>query len=242
LLRNTPHPVGSADHLLPQGEKEKRDPPMTISDPHLSTGTGARVDLLMIADMVEAGSRVLDVGCGDGQLLKLLAEGRNVDARGIELSREGVANCVTRGLAVIQGDADTDLVDYPDDSFDYVILSQTIQATRNPRRVLEQMLRVGRRAIVSFPNFGHWRVRRDLLVKGRMPVTENLPDAWYETPNIHFCTIRDFDDLVKDIGAVTERARALDASGKPLRLNAPWWFWNVFGEQAVFLLKRAATQ
>jgi methionine biosynthesis protein MetW len=211
---------------------------MTISDPHLSTGPGARVDLLMIADMVEPGTRVLDVGCGDGALLKLLAEWRNVDARGIELSREGVANCVTRGLAVIQGDADTDLVDYPDDSFDYVILSQTIQATRNPRRVLEQMLRIGRRAIVSFPNFGHWRVRRDLLLKGRMPVTENLPDAWYETPNIHFCTIHDFYDLVKDIGAVTERARALDASGKPLRLNAPWWFWNVFGEQAVFLLKR----
>jgi methionine biosynthesis protein MetW len=211
---------------------------MTISDPHLNAGPGARVDLLMITDMVEPGSRVLDVGCGDGALLKILAETRSVDARGIELSREGVANCVTRGLAVIQGDADTDLVDYPDDSFDYVILSQTIQATRNPRRVLEQMLRIGRRAIVSFPNFGHWRVRRDLLLKGRMPVTENLPDAWYETPNIHFCTIHDFYDLVKDIGAVTERARALDASGKPLRLNAPWWFWNVFGEQAVFLLKR----
>ncbi len=211
---------------------------MTISDPHLNAGPGARVDLLMIAAMVEPGSRVLDVGCGDGALLKILAETRNVDARGIELSREGVANCVTRGLAVIQGDADTDLVDYPDDSFDYVILSQTIQATRNPRRVLEQMLRIGRRAIVSFPNFGHWRVRRDLLLKGRMPVTENLPDAWYETPNIHFCTIHDFYDLVKDIGAVTERAQALHASGKPLRLNAPWWFWNVFGEQAVFLLKR----
>ncbi len=211
---------------------------MTISDPHLSMGPGARVDLLMIADMVEPGSRVLDVGCGDGALLKLLAEAKGVDARGIELSRDGVANCVTRGLAVIQGDADTDLVDYPDDSFDYVILSQTIQATRNPRRVLEQMLRVGRRAIVSFPNFGHWRVRRDLLMKGRMPVTENLPDAWYDTPNIHFCTINDFHELVEEIGAVTERARALNASGQLLRLNAPWWFWNVFGEQAVFLLKR----
>ena len=145
---------------------------------------------------------------------------------------------ITRGLAVIQGDADTDLINYPDDSFDYVILSQTIQATRNPRTVLEQMLRVGRRAIVSFPNFGHWRVRKDLLIGGRMPVTENLPDAWYETPNIHFCTIRDFDDLVKTIGAVTERAQAMDASGNRLRLSAPWWFWNVFGEQAVFLLKR----
>jgi methionine biosynthesis protein MetW len=211
---------------------------MTISDPHLATGPGARVDLLIIADMVEPGSRVLDVGCGDGALLKLLAEKKQVDARGIELSREGVASCVTRGLAVIQGDADTDLSEYPDDSFDYVILSQTIQATRNPRKVLEQMLRVGRRAIVSFPNFGHWRVRTSLFFRGRMPVTENLPDAWYETPNIHFCTIHDFHDLVQDVGAVTERAQALNASGNPLRLNAPWWFWNVFGEQAVFLLSR----
>jgi methionine biosynthesis protein MetW len=211
---------------------------VTISDPHLSSGPGARVDLLMIADMVEPGSRVLDVGCGDGALLKLLAEKKQVDARGIELSRDGVASCVARGLAVIQGDADADLSDYPDDGFDYVILSQTIQATRNPRRVLEQMLRVGRRAIVSFPNFGHWRVRTSLLFRGRMPITENLPDAWYETPNIHFCTIHDFYDLVQDVGAVMERARALDASGNPLRLNAPWWFWNVFGEQAVFLLRR----
>jgi methionine biosynthesis protein MetW len=211
---------------------------MTISDPHLSTGPGARVDLLIIADMVEPGSRVLDVGCGDGALLKILADRKQVDARGIELSREGVANCVTHGLAVIQGDADTDLSEYPDDSFDYVILSQTIQATRHPRKVLEQMLRVGRRAIVSFPNFGHWRVRTSLLFRGRMPVTENLPDAWYETPNIHFCTIHDFHDLVQDVGAVMERAQALNASGNPLRLNAPWWFWNIFGEQAVFLLRR----
>lgn len=211
---------------------------MTISDPHLSTGPGARVDLLLIADMVAKGARVLDVGCGDGALLRLLAARRDVDGRGIELSRDGVARCVSQGLAVIQGDADTDLRDYPDDAFDYVILSQTLQATRNPRLVLEQMLRVGRRAIVSFPNFGHWRIRTRLLLKGRMPVTENLPDAWYETPNIHFCTIRDFDELVETIDAEVEQARALDASGRQLRLNAPWWFWNVFGDQAVFLLRR----
>jgi methionine biosynthesis protein MetW len=211
---------------------------MTISDPHLSSGPGARVDLVMIADMVEPGSRVLDVGCGDGALLDLLTFGKGVDARGIELSKEGVSRCVARGLAVIQGDADADLRDYPDDSFDYVILSQTIQATRNPRQVLEQMLRVGRRAIVSFPNFGHWKVRRDLVFKGRMPVTENLPDTWYDTPNIHFCTIRDFVDLVGEIGAEMERAQALNAAGRVIRLTAPWWFWNLFGEQAVFVLKR----
>jgi methionine biosynthesis protein MetW len=211
---------------------------MSRSDPHLSAGPGARVDLLQIAELVMPGARVLDVGCGDGALMHLLATTRQVDARGIELSREGVAGCVAKGLAVIQGDADTDLSDYPDDAFDYVILSQTLQATRQPRRVLENMLRIGRRAIVSFPNFGHWRIRGSLAIFGRMPVTENLPDAWYETPNIHFCTIRDFVELVRAVGAVTEHSQALNAAGRPLKLTAPWWFWNLFGEQAVFLLRR----
>jgi methionine biosynthesis protein MetW len=150
-----------------------------------------RRDHLLVARMVEPRSRVLDVGCGDGSLLALLRERREADARGIELSRDGVSVCLAKGLAVIQGDADTDLVDYPDDSFDYVILSQTLQATRRPRIVLEHMLRIGRRAIVSFPNFGHWRVRYELGIRGRMPVTENMPHTWYDTPNIHFCTIRD---------------------------------------------------
>lgn len=198
-----------------------------------------RIDFSLIADMVEPGSRVLDVGCGDGALLDLLASRRGVDGRGIELSRDGVAGCVARGLSVIQGDADTDLADYPDDAFDYVILSQTIQATRHPRKVLENMVRIGRRAIVSFPNFGHWSIRAQLVFKGRMPVTDNLPDTWYDTANIHFCTIRDFVGLCNEVGAVTERAVALNSAGRDIGVRAPWWFWNLFGQQAVFVLRRS---
>jgi methionine biosynthesis protein MetW len=198
---------------------------------------GYRADHLLVAQMVEPGSKVLDVGCGEGDLLRLL-ETRGVDGRGIELSREGVNRCVAKGLAVVQGDADTDLVNYPDDAFDYVILSQTLQATRQPRAVLENLLRIGRRAIVSFPNFGHWKMRLQLLVKGQMPRTENLPATWYDTPNIHFCTIKDFVQLCDEINVKMERAVALDIDGRPLRLNAPWWFWNMFGEQGVFLLSR----
>jgi methionine biosynthesis protein MetW len=199
-----------------------------------------RLDLILVANMVEPGSRVLDVGCGDGSLLALLRESRNVDARGIELSREGVSECLAKGLPVIQGDADTDLGDYPDDAFDYVILSQTLQATRQPRAVLENMLRIGRRAIVSFPNFGHWRIRYEVGLRGRMPVTQNLPDPWYETPNIHFCTIRDFVALCREVDAKMERAIALNSGGQPVRVTMPWWVWNMFGEQAVFLLRRGA--
>ena len=198
---------------------------------------GLRGDLALIAGLVAPGSRVLDIGCGDGELLKLL-EGRGVDGRGIELSREGVNDCVAKGLAVIQGDADADLAEYPDDAFDYVVLSQTLQATRHPRVVLEHMLRIGRRAVVSFPNFGHWRIRLQLMFAGRMPQTANLPDTWYDTPNIHFCTIKDFRELCVAAGVKMEKAVALNPWGSPLRLNAPWWFWNMLGEQAVFRLSR----
>ena len=196
-----------------------------------------RGDHLLVAQMVERGSKVLDVGCGDGDLLQLLESG-GIDGRGIELSREGVNRCVAKGLAVVQGDADTDLVNYPDDAFDYVILSQTLQATRQPRVVLEHMLRIGRHGIVSFPNFGHWKIRLQILLGGHMPRTDNLPYAWWESPNIHFCTIKDFRELCQVTGAEIEKSVALDAWGRALRFNAPWWTWNLLGEQGVFLLSR----
>jgi len=208
-------------------------PPHTVR----TTDTN-RVDLLLIAEMVAPGARVLDVGCGDGTLLRLLAEKRGVDGRGIELSQAGVNSCVAQGLSVIQGDADTDLVHYPDLAFDYAILSQTIQATYAPRDVLKQLLRIGKRAVVSFPNFGHWRVRTQLLFGGRMPQTDNLPDRWYDTPNIHLCTIKDFLGLCKDAGAKVERAVALNAYGRKLGVAMPAFAQNLFGEQAVFLLSR----
>jgi len=198
----------------------------------------SRVDLLLIAEMVTPGTRVLDVGCGDGTLLRLLAEKRGVDGRCIELSQAGVNSCVAQGLAVIQGDADTDLVYYPDLAFDYAILSQTIQATYSPRDVLKQLLRIGRRAVVSFPNFGHWRVRTGLMFGGKMPTTDNLPNRWYDTPNIHLCTIKDFLDLCKDVGAKVERAHALNAYGSKMGVSMPLFMQNLFGEQAVFLLSR----
>ena len=198
----------------------------------------SRVDLLLIAEMVTPGARVLDVGCGDGTLLRLLAEKRGVDGRGIELSQAGVNSCVAQGLSVVQGDADDDLVDYPDLAFDFAILSQTLQATYSPRHVLEQLLRIGKRAVVSFPNFGHWRVRSQLLFGGRMPQTDNLPDCWYESPNSHLCTIKDFLGLCKDVGARVERAVALNAYGRKLGVSMPVFAQNLFGEQAVFLLSR----
>jgi methionine biosynthesis protein MetW len=211
---------------------------ITVPVPQLRPTDIARVDLLLIAEMVTPGARVLDIGCGDGTLLRILGQRRGVDGRGIELSQAGVNSCVAQGLSVIQGDADADLIHYPDLAFDYAILSQTIQATRNPRHVLEQLLRIGKRVVVSFPNFGHWRVRAELLFAGSMPRTDNLPDSWYDTPNIHLCTIKDFVALCRDIGAKIERASALNASGTKLGVSMPLFMQNLFGEQAVFLLSR----
>ncbi|MBX8784478.1 methionine biosynthesis protein MetW [Ochrobactrum sp. GRS2] len=198
----------------------------------------SRVDFDIIASLVRPGTRVLDVGCSDGELLQLLRDSRNVDGRGVELSQSGVNQCLMRGLSVIQGDADRDLVYYPDSSFDYVILSQTLQATLNPKKVLSELLRIGERAIVSIPNFGYWRVRGSLLFRGRMPVTKELPFSWYDTPNIHFCTIRDFVDMTKEVGATVEDAVALNRNGERMPFSLPWGMWNLLGQQAVFLLKR----
>ena len=197
-----------------------------------------RIDFKLVASMIEPNTKILDVGSDDGALLELLRDERGVEGRGIELSQKGVNKCVARGLSVIQGDADKDLIYYPDDSFDYVILSQTIQATHNPKEVLEHLLRIGRKAIVSFPNFGHWRVRSHLMFFGRMPVNDYLPYSWYDTPNIHFCTVRDFVNLCGETNATIEQANGLQANGERISFNAPWWFWNIFAEQAIFLLSR----
>ncbi len=197
-----------------------------------------RGDLKVISSLVPEGARVLDIGCEDGALLDLLARERNVDGRGIELSQEGVNRCVARGLSAIQGDADKDLEDYPDKAFDVVILSQTLQATREPRKVISELLRIGKQSIVSIPNFAHWRNRVQLLIKGRMPVTKYLPYEWYDTPNIHFCSLRDFVSLCHDLDARVDKAYALSAQGNKMAVNAPWWAWNVIAEQAVFVLKR----
>jgi methionine biosynthesis protein MetW len=161
-----------------------------------------------------------------------------VDARGIEIAQSNVNQCVARGLSVVQGDADTDLLNYPDNAFDFAILSQTIQATRRPLDVLEQLLRIGKRTIVSFPNFGHWRIRSQIMFRGRMPVTQNLSYAWYDTPNIHFCTIDDFVALCKELDAKIERSVALNAQGQRLGLKIPLFMQNMLGEQAIFLLSR----
>ncbi len=197
-----------------------------------------RVDLQLIADMIEPHSRVLDVGCGDGALLDYLVHFRHVDGRGIELSTEGVNASISAGLSVIQGDADTDLKDYPDDVFDYVVLSQTLQAMVQPKVVLSHLLRIARHAIVSFPNFAHWRARLLLGIFGKMPVSKTLPYEWYETPNIHLCTIRDFVALCRGLNIVIEAQNILDTQGRVRNVSTTLFSANLFGEQAVFLLRK----
>lgn len=195
-----------------------------------------RPDLAAIAEMIPKGARLLDIGCGDGMLLEYLVRTKGVDGRGLELIQQNVNACVTRGLSVVQGDADTDLGEYPSGVFDFAILSQTIQATRRPRYVLNELLRIGSRTIVSFPNFGHWRVRLSLLAFGRMPVTKALGHAWYDTPNIHLCTIADFLALAHEAGAHIERALSIDGRGRAHPMQAEAWGPNLLAEGAIFQL------
>lgn len=192
-----------------------------------------RPDLAIIAGNVARGARVLDVGCGDGTLMTALRDRHGCDARGMEIDAHNVAECVAKGLSVIQGDADKDLAFYPDDCVDYAILSQTLQTTHRPDKVLDELLRIGRRAFVSFPNFAHWRVRLTLLWGGRMPVTRLLPIAWYETPNIHHMTVTDFRALVAEKGARVEQAWFLGGDSEIGSAAA-----NLRAEHAIFLLSR----
>ncbi len=197
--------------------------------------TTLRPDLAIIAANVAPGTRVLDVGCGDGALMAALEQTRGCDARGLELDPRDVASAMARGLSVMQGDADTDLADYPPHAFDYAILSQTLQTTMRPHIVLDQLLRIGTRAFVSFPNFAHWRVRASLLWGGRMPVTPLLPLEWYETPNIHHVTIDDFRAFVRARGITVEGVWFLSGGRQTSAAAA-----NFRAEHAVFLLRSAA--
>lgn len=192
-----------------------------------------RPDLQIIADNIARGARVLDVGCGTGDLMAALRDSKGVDARGMEIDAAGVTEAVARGLSVIQGDADSDLADYPDGAFDYAILSQTLQTTVRPDLVLEQLLRIGRKAFVSFPNFAHWRIRFSLMYGGQMPVTRQLPARWYDTPNIHHVTIDDFRSFLKERSIIVEGAWFLSGDKRTTSAAA-----NFLAEHAVFLLSR----
>jgi len=201
-----------------------------------------REDFREILRLVRPGARVLDIGCGEGALLELLAREKQIDGRGLEISPQGVSACLSRGLAVVQGDADRDLADFPSRAFDYAILSQTLQTVRAPRLVLNELLRIAERAVVSVPNFGHWKVRFSLLRTGRMPMTGALDEPWYSTPNIHLCTLRDFGDLCDELGLQIEASAALSA-GRPARpMDPAHWSENWRAEQAIFLLSHPGRQ
>ena len=192
----------------------------------------------IIANMIAENSRVLDVGCSDGSLMEILKKSKNVDIRGIEISKEKVQTCISKGLTVIEGDAEFDLKQFPDKSFDYVVLGQTLQAFINPEIVIKELLRVGNKAIVTIPNFGHWKVRLNLLIQGTMPVTKTLPNDWYNTPNIHMCTIKDFFKFSEKINFKIFRSFALINKNVSTISSSNLSFKNLFCELGIFLIEK----
>ena len=192
----------------------------------------------IIADIIEANTRVLDVGCNDGTLMEFLKRNKNIDIRGIEISKDQVQTCIAKGLTVIEGNAEFDLKQFPNDSFDYVILSQTLQAFRNTEVVTKELLRVGKKAIVTIPNFGHWKVRINLLTKGTMPVTKTLPNNWYNTPNLHMCTIKDFVKFSKIMDFKIFKSLALINKNVSNINNSNLFLKNLFAELGIFLIEK----
>ena len=192
----------------------------------------------IISDLIEKNTRVLDVGCGDGTLMEYLKHNKEIDIRGIEISKDNVQKCLSKGLAVIEGDAEKDLLQFPDSSFDFVILSQTLQAFLSPEIVIKELIRVGKKAIVTIPNFGFWKVRLHLLFKGTMPITKNLPDEWYNTPNLHVCTIKDFYNFCENREIKLDKSLALQnekiSSINEFNLNVK----NLSAELGIFLIER----
>ena len=192
----------------------------------------------VIADLIEKDTRVLDVGCADGTLMKFLKDNKNIDIRGLELSKDKVQECIAKGLTVIEGNAEKDLKQFPEKSFDYVVLSQTLQAFLNPELVISELLRVGKKAIVTIPNFGYWKIRLHLLTKGTMPITKTLPDEWYNTPNLHMCTIKDFVYFVKSRNFKIYKSLALNNQNVSLINNTNLGIKNLFADLGIFLIEK----
>ena len=192
----------------------------------------------IISNLITKGSKVLDVGCDDGTLMEFLKESKDVNIRGIEISKQKVQTCISKGLTVIEGNAEYDLKQFPDNSFDYVVLGQTLQAFVNPEIVIRELLRVGKKAVVTIPNFGHWKVRLNLLFKGTMPVTQTLPNDWYNTPNIHMCTIRDFFIFSKKINFKIFKSLALMNKNVSTINNSNLSIKNLFSELGIFLIEK----
>ena len=197
-----------------------------------------KLEFKIIADLLEENTRVLDVGCDDGTLMEFLKKNKNIDIRGIEISKKKVQVCISKGLTVLEGNAEFDLKQFPENSFDYVLLGQTLQAFVNPEIVIKELLRVGKKAIVTIPNFGHWRVRLNLLTKGTMPVTKTLPNDWYNTPNIHMCTIKDFVKFSKTINFKIYKSLALMNKNVSNINNSNLSFKNLFAELGIFLIEK----